>query len=238
MNILVSMNINTRLEILHPLIVLGPFVFAPTFASAAVPAFPGAQGGGAASVGGRGGAVIEVTNLNDSGAGSLRACMLATGPRTCVFRVGGTINLLSSLRITKPYLSLAGQTAPGGGILLSGKDSSENMVVIATNDVIFRYIRVRKGYNGGCDDECGANIIMGVESYNIIVDHTSSTWNQDEGIGNSASVRAVTISWNLVGEGIRSTAEWHSTGILFRWRGPGEVRRDNKCRHASQPDDE
>ncbi|MCA1607324.1 MAG: hypothetical protein LC775_18070, partial [Acidobacteria bacterium] len=207
------MNI-TRLEILHPLIVLGLFVFAPTFASAAVPAFPGAQGGGAASVGGRRGAVIEVTNLNDSGAGSLRACMLATGPRTCVFRVGGTINLLSTLRITKPYLSVAGQTAPGDGILLSGKDSSENMVVIATNDVIFRYIRVRKGYNGGCDDECGANIIMGVESYNIIVDHTSSTWNQDEGIG-SASVRAVTISWNLVGEGIRSTAEWHSTGILF-----------------------
>ncbi len=121
-------NIKTPPEILHPLIVLGLFVFAPTFASAAVPAFPGAQGGGAVSVGGRGGAVIEVTNLNDFGAGSLRACVLASGPRTCVFRVGGTINLLSMLRITTRYLTVAGQTAP-----------SQNMVVIAINDVIFRY---------------------------------------------------------------------------------------------------
>jgi phage-related minor tail protein len=67
------------------------------------PAFPGAQGGGAVSVGGRGGQVIKVTNLNDSGAGSLRACMLASGPRTCVFRVGGTIQLLSQIRVTTRF---------------------------------------------------------------------------------------------------------------------------------------
>ena len=124
------MDMNTRHKILHPLIVLGLFAFAPSFASAAVPAFPGAQGGGAVSVGGRGGQVIEVTNLNDSGAGSLRACVLASGPRTCVFRVGGTINLLSTLDISKSFLTIAGQTAPGGGIQLSGKNMAEDVILI------------------------------------------------------------------------------------------------------------
>ena len=99
MNILVSMNIITRPEILHRLIVLGVFAFAPTFASAAVPAFPGAEGGGAASVGGRGGRVIEVTNLNDSGPGSFRDAVSQTGPRTVVFRLGGTITLQSQVFI-------------------------------------------------------------------------------------------------------------------------------------------
>ena len=91
-------------------------------------AFPGAQGGGAASKGGRGGVIMEVTNLNDSGTGSLRACAQASGPRTCVFRVGGTINLLSNIYINQPFLTIAGQTAPGGGILLSGKNTTKHSI--------------------------------------------------------------------------------------------------------------
>ena len=136
---------NTCHEILHPLIALGLFAFAPTFASAAVPAFPGAQGGGAASVGGRGGAVIEVTNLNDSGTGSLRACVTASGPRTCVFRVGGTIVLQDYLTIQNPFLTIAGQTAPGGGIQIRG-----NGIVIKypAHDIVVRYIRHRRGWEG------------------------------------------------------------------------------------------
>ena len=106
------MDMNTRHEILHPLIVLGLFAFAPTFASAAVPAFPGAQGGGAVSVGGRGGQVIEVTNLNDSGAGSLRACIMPPGLAPVSFAWAARLTFLRNSRIRNPFLTIAGQTAP------------------------------------------------------------------------------------------------------------------------------
>src|SRR5438874_2109496 len=84
------------------------------FSIAAVAAFPGAQGGGALSKGGRGGRVYLIANLNDSGPGSLRACVAASGPRTCVFRTGGTIALLSTLRADNPFPPIAGPAAPDG----------------------------------------------------------------------------------------------------------------------------
>src|SRR5262245_8013775 len=97
----------------------------PIASSAPVSAFPECGGSGCAAIGGRGGSVIEVTNLDDAGAGSLRACVEASGPRTCVFRVGGTIELQSKLSVWKPYLTVAGQTAPGDGILLTGNTIGE-----------------------------------------------------------------------------------------------------------------
>ena len=211
------MDMNTRHEILHPLIVLGLFAFAPTFASAAVPAFPGAQGGGAVAVGGRGGAVIPVTNLNDSGAGSLRACIAAAGPRTCVFRVGGTINFLSEITILNPFLTIAGQTAPGGGIQLAGKNMTQGLLTIRTNDVVIRYIKIRKGYNSACVDECGTNLVAYATGHRFIIDHVSSHWNQDEAlaIGGGATgtaVKNVTFSYNIVAEGL---SLGHSTGFLL-----------------------
>ena len=187
----------------------------PPTTSARGEAFPGAQGGGAASVGGRGGAVIEVTNLNDSGTGSLRACVAATGPRTCVFRVSGTIKLSSTLRVGNPYLTVAGQTSPGGGVSLSGVNKTVGgMVQINAHDVIWRYTRVRNGTNSSCSSsDCGGNIMV-YDGYNIMVDHNTSQWNMDDGIGawnnSAARLNNVTFSWNLVAEGLAS----HPTGSI------------------------
>lgn len=219
------MFINTSRGILHTLIVLSPFIFAPTLASAAVPAFPGAQGGGAGSVGGRGGQVIEVTNLNDSGAGSLRACVTALGPRTCVFTVSGTIQLQTGLRVNNPYLTVAGQTAPGGGILLSGPNNTDyGMVMIYAHDVIWQYTRIRKGFTFACSDgvgtDCGATLMTYSPAYNVMLDHNSVSWNQDEGISvwsnATPSAKNVTISWNLVAEPLAG----HPTGMLVGGQTP------------------
>ena len=98
-----------------------------------VPAFPGAEGYGAVTRGGRGGKVILVTNLNDSGPGSLRAAVRTEGPRIVIFTVSGTITLESKLRIADPYITIAGQTAPGDGICIR-----RYPLLINTNEVIIR----------------------------------------------------------------------------------------------------
>ncbi len=144
-------------------------------ARADVPAFPGAEGFGAFAVGGRGGAVLFVDNLNDAGPGSLRAAIEATGPRTVIFRVGGTIDLSSSLIVRSPYLTIAGQTAPGGGIALK-----RGTLRIGTHDVIVRGLRVRPGDEqpGGTPptqrDAIGlSGGYKGQDVYNVIIDHCS-----------------------------------------------------------------
>lgn len=180
-------------------------------AASAVPAFPGAEGGGATSVGGRGGQVIEVSNLGDSGTGSLRACVMASGPRTCVFLVGGTIELASQMYITNPFLTVAGQTAPGGGILISGKNVTNGLIQIDANDVIWRYTRIRVGFLNSTEH---SRSCMHLWKARIIVDHNSCSWNSDEGLSAStytgANAKDVTLSWNLVGEGL----EGHATSLL------------------------
>src|SRR3954471_20238243 len=105
-----------------------------------VPAFPGAEGAGAATPGGRGGAVRVVTSLADSGPGSLREAVEAEGPRTVVFGVAGLISLETPLDIVHPFVTLAGQTAPGDGVCVKGQS-----VHINTHDVVVRYLRFRRG---------------------------------------------------------------------------------------------
>jgi pectate lyase len=163
-------------------------------------AFPGAQGGGARSVGGRGGAVYAVTSLADTSApGTLRHCVTRSGPRTCVFRVAGTITLTSTLTITNPYLTVAGQTAPGG-IQLSGKNLLADMIRISTHDVIWRYTHVNKGYTAGAKEGPGSNIQLLGGAYNVVIDHNSLLWTQDGNLDGSSGFRDTTLSYNLIAE--------------------------------------
>src|SRR3712207_917803 len=109
-------------------------------AQSALPAFPGAEGAGALARGGRGGRVIRVTNLEDSGPGSLRAAIDAKEPRTIIFDVGGTIRLKKPLVVRHGLVTIAGQTAPGGGIPFR-----DHHFEIAADDVVVRSIRSRLG---------------------------------------------------------------------------------------------
>lgn len=189
-------------------------------ASAAVPAFPGAQGGGAAATGGRGGAVIEVTTLADGTnpvpPGSLRAALQASGPRTVVFRVGGRIELVDYIYIVNGSLTVAGQTAPGGGVMITAKNSAPySLIDIHASNVIWRYTRIRKGWHpAGAGSNTNRGTAIGISGgVNIICDHNSVSWNQDEGFGIAGSRTAlsnITISSNLVAEGLSD----HSTAVI------------------------
>lgn len=175
-------------------------------------AFPTAEGFGKNATGGRGGYVVAVTNLNNSGPGSLRDALKMTGARTIVFKVAGIIDCSSYLEI--PYKSgnvtIAGQTAPGGGITIRGAE-----LRISASNVIVRYVKIRPGSNVS-----GSNINgIRLSSYNnnqirdIIIDHCAITWATDKvliigGIGGTSSVQNVTVQKNIIGENI-------STGLGF-----------------------
>ena len=141
---------------------------------AGIPAFPGAEGGGKFSWGGRGGKVIAVTNLNDSGPGSLREACEQGGARIVVFNVAGIIRLKTPIIVRAPYITLAGQTAPGDGICIAGES-----VWIDTHDVVIRHLRFRRGetWVGRRDDSLGGNPVG-----NIVIDHCSTSWGLDENI--------------------------------------------------------
>ena len=169
--------------------------------AAAIPAFPGAEGYGAMAQGGRGGRVIEVTNLNDSGPGSLRVAVTAGGPRIVVFRVGGTIELQSDLVIRgedQAYLTIAGQTAPGGGILLK----NYGFHIVDTHDIVVRYLRIRPGQWDFHNVWVYGILIYGYHSsaHDIIFDHVSESWHVDDNAiwGN---VWNVTLQWSIFAEG-------------------------------------
>jgi len=204
-------------------IILISLVFILVFSSSvlAIPAFPGAEGFGAESVGGRGGQVIEVTNLNDAGPGSLRACVAVSGPRICVFKVAGEIVLKGGrLAIKNPYLTIAGQTAPGDGITIRG-DSDSNVRPLmqfesGVHNVIVRHIKFRLGFIGETGSD-SRDVITFRNGNNIILDHISAQWGTDEVISANpdpagATIKDITIQRTIIAEGLRP----HSTGSLFR----------------------
>jgi pectate lyase len=174
-------------------------------------AFTGAQGGGAASRGGRGGEICEVTNLNDSGPNSARDCLTRRNPRTVIFRVAGRINLHSGIRINDPYLTIAGQTAPGGGIEFAGKEmNNDSLIFIYTHDVVVRNVRVRvgngPGHSPGPGTGCVGFYIGNADVFNVILDHISVSWSDNKPVGlwsnYGPGVRNVTVQWSMINESI------------------------------------
>ena len=161
-------------------------------------AFPGAEGYGAYARGGRGGKVLLVTNLSDSGPGSLREAVEAKGPRTVIFRVGGMIET-KGLVIREPYITIAGQTAPGDGICIKRSESSGDAFALSgTHDVIIRFLRFHAGNNTG---EFRADSFRVYDSDNFIVDHCSCSWGNPETLSASGSVDRYTVQWCIASEG-------------------------------------
>jgi len=171
-------------------------VLSATFTQAQQLAFPGAEGYGRFALGGRGGQVLFVTNLNDKGPGSLRATIEAQVPRIVVFNISGTIELQSELRIVHPRITIAGQTAPGDGICLR-----KYPLIISANDAVVRFIRVRLG------DEAGRKVdgIDVADAENVIVDHCSVSWTLDEAVNTYHGTKNITIQWCLISESLHNS---------------------------------
>jgi pectate lyase len=190
---------------------------APSSTPAEPVAFPGAEGAGRLSQGGRGGRVIRVTNLEDSGPGSLRAAIEAKGPRTIVFDVGGTISLKKPLVVRNGRVTIAGQTAPGGGIAVRGY-----VFEIAADDVVVRYLRARLGD----DTRVESDAFTIVRGRRIMVDHVSASWSVDETLSAGAPWRGpddtltdVTVQWSLIAESLTHSLHAkgeHGYGSLIR----------------------
>lgn len=141
---------------------------------AKIPSFPGAEGGGMYTFGGRGGKVLTVTNLNDDGPGSFRWACEQGGARIIVFNVCGIIRLTTPIIVRAPYITIAGQTAPGDGVCIAGESFQVN-----THDVIVRHMRFRRGNTHVWyrEDSFGGNPVG-----NIMIDHCSCEWGLDENI--------------------------------------------------------
>jgi len=164
-------------------------------------AFPGAVGYGQRTPGGRGGDVQYVTTLADSGPGSLRAALEASGPRTVVFGVAGTITLTSTIKVRNPYLTVAGQTAPGEGIVVRGET-----VQILTHDVVVRQMRFRPGDATTTNAGDADGLTIHAESApigDIVLDHVDMIWGPDMGgLALLGPVSNVTVQYSIMGEGL------------------------------------
>jgi len=158
-------------------------------------AFPGAEGGGKYTAGGRGGRVLFVDNLNDRGPGSLRKAVEARGPRTILFRVSGTIELQKPIYIKNDSVTIAGQSAPGDGICLKNYG-----IRIEANQVILRYLRVRPGDASG--EEMDA--ISGTNQDHLIIDHCSFSWSNDE-TASFYDNSNFTLQWCIISESLNKS---------------------------------
>lgn len=189
-------------DINPPVVKPEPVLDNPTPIQETAYAFPGAEGHGKNTTGGRGGRVIKVTTLNDAGAGSLREAVTASGKRIIVFEVSGNIKLKSRLRITNGDVTIAGQTAPGDGICVQ-----DHEVNIAANNVVVRYMRFRLGDTNVATIESDA--IWGREIENIVLDHCSISWSIDE-VASFYHNKNFTMQWCIISESMNNSG--HAKG--------------------------
>jgi pectate lyase len=190
---------------------------AGSLATPQIIAFPGAEGAGRLATGGRGGRVLRVTNLDDAGTGSLRDAVEQKGARTIVFDIGGTIRLDKPLVVRNGQLTIAGQTAPGGGITLRDRHFE-----ISADDVVVRFIRSRLGNEAQVESDA-FTISRGKR---IIVDHVSASWSVDETLSAGSTyanpdqdLRDVTVQYSIIAESLRRSVHAkgdHGYGSLLR----------------------
>jgi hypothetical protein len=192
---------------------------AASFAASALPVIPGLNTSGINTPAGRGGTVYRVTNLNYDGAGSLKACVDANGPRVCVFEVSGTITLADDLTVRNPNITIAGQTAPSPGIMLRGSG-----LLVKTSDVLIQHLKVRPG-----DDAAGepasnrdALKIEGPDGEaaitNVVIDHCSFTWSLDETASAWQNWKEVSLTNNIFAEPLHDSIHpegKHGFGVLL-----------------------
>lgn len=191
---------------------------AASFAAGAVSVIPNVKTNGISTSAGRGGAVHRVTNLNADGAGSLKACVDATGPRVCVFEVSGTIRLTGDLVLRNPKITIAGQTAPSPGIMLRGGGLN-----VRTSDVLVQHLHVRPGDDAGGEppvNRDGLKISGPPDAAikNIVIDHCSFSWSIDE-LGSAwASWDNVSIINSIFAEPLHQSIHpegAHGYGVIF-----------------------
>ena len=208
-----------RCLILSGIVLLIILFLLPAYPSYPIVAFPGAEGFGATAIGGRGGRVLKVTNLNSSGAGSLQAACEAEGPRIVVFEVAGVIR--GDLKIRHPYITIAGQTAPSPGITIEGRLLSRPEPSRRIHDIIVRFIRIRPPTTKGHDGDC----VQLPNTERVILDHLSLSWANDEIIDICHSSE-VTVQWCTIEEsdmGGHDKGVAHNFGLISAYPHSGNI---------------
>ena len=202
-------------------------------AASPIPAFPGAEGFGAYTVGGRGGRVILVTTLEDYGGneppieGSLRAAVEAEGARNILFRVSGYIDLKQSLEIKNPYITIAGQSAPGDGVTIRRYG-----VEVQSPQTIIRHLRVRPGDVAGVPQDA-----LNISAPDVIVDHCSVGWGTDETLSVIGNATNVTVQWCLISESLNESVHpkgAHGYGSLLTATGDVSIHHSAYVLHNSR----
>jgi len=223
------------------------FICRTNLVAAQIPVFPGAEGAGVFTIGGRGGRILKVTRLDDPDTinppeGTFRWALTQSGPRIVVFAVGGTIELRKYVKISEPFLTIAGQTAPGDGVTIRN-----DPVIIQTHDIVIRYLRFRLGETGTkrADDGDALTIAGPTDetlndpqrrTFNVVIDHCSFSWGTDETVSfynKSGNIKKhefrtqnITFSWNLIAEPLACSplrqhsecepnTDGHSTALYF-----------------------